>query len=203
MSSVRAGGLIEGSATSPPGAAIRQSEVDAFYCGRSEPFSLQPLDSEVFKALYGCFVYGTPLIAYVFTVGTTDTGTFEHPSTHALTKLKEEDVFIHADAAAGGFALADPELRARLGGGLEKVDSVTIDGHKLGHLAYPKGAILFREKGWTHEILHEAPYLRNLAPTLEGSRPGTHAAAAWAAIRTSVPRGTPSGFVGSVSSSAA
>ncbi len=34
-----------------------------------------------------------------------------------------------------------------------------------------------------YEILHETPYLRRLAPTLEGSRPGSHVAALWAAIQ--------------------
>ncbi|MFP3938997.1 MAG: pyridoxal phosphate-dependent decarboxylase family protein [Thermoanaerobaculia bacterium] len=174
---------ITGSDAVPYDRSCRQAELDRFYRGCPEPFSLQPLDSEVFKALYGCFAYGTPLIAYVFTVGTTDTGTFERPSSQAVAKLKEEDVFIHADAAAGGFALADASVRAGLGEGLDHVDSITIDGHKLGHLAYPNGAVLFRDRGWVYEVLHEAPYLSGLAPTLEGSRPGSHVGAAWAAMK--------------------
>lgn len=180
---------INGADAVPYDESCRQAELDRFYRGCSEPFSLQPLDSEVFKALYGCFAYGTPLIAYVFTVGTTDTGTFERPNSQALAKLEEEDVFIHADAAAGGFALADGWVRAELGEGLDHVDSITIDGHKLGHLAYPNGAVLFRERGWVYEVLHEAPYLSGLAPTLEGSRPGSHVAAAWAAMKDLGERG--------------
>jgi len=159
-----------------------EQELDRFYAGESRPFSLQPLTSEIFKALYGCFAYGTPLIAYVFTVGTTDTGTIERPNAEALKRLEEEDVYVHADAAAGGFALIHPRIRA-LVGGLEKVHSITMDGHKLGHLAYPNGAVLFRDHGWMYEILHEAPYLKHLAPTLEGSRPGSNIAALWASIQ--------------------
>lgn len=157
-------------------------ELIAFYEGKQEPFSLQPLDSEVFKALYSCFEYGTPLIAYVFTLGTTDTGTIEKPAHEAIRRLVKEDIFIHADAALGGFALKHPRVRG-LVAELEKVHSVTIDGHKLGQLAYPSGAVLFRDVTWRQEILHEAPYLRDLAPTLEGSRSGTSSAALWAAIQ--------------------
>ena len=159
-----------------------KEEFAAFYAGKAEPFSLQPLNSEIFKALYGCFEYGTPLLAFVLTVGTTDTGTIENPSTHALDVLAEEDVFIHADAAIGGFALRHERVR-RLVRGLERVNSATIDGHKFGHLAYPNGALIFRERGWMYEVLHEAPYLQGLAPTLEGSRPGSHIAALWAVLQ--------------------
>lgn len=159
-----------------------EEEFDAFYSGAQTPFSLQPLDSQILKALYTCFAYSTPLIAYVFTLGTTDTGTIEKPSSAALERLVHEDVFIHADAAAGGFALSHHRLKQSVGG-LARVHSVAIDAHKFGHLAYPNGALVFRERGWMHEIMHEAPYLSHLAPTLEGSRPGFHAAALWMAIQ--------------------
>ena len=159
-----------------------EQELQDFYKGNDGAFGLQPLNSEVFKALYGCFVYHTPLIAYVFTVGTTDTGTIENPDHDALKLLGEEDVYVHADAAVGGFALLHENVRNKTQG-LNNVHSVTIDAHKLGHLAYANGAILFRDKSWALEIMHDAPYLRGLAPTIEGSRPGTYVASLWAAIQ--------------------
>jgi Glutamate decarboxylase and related PLP-dependent proteins len=159
-----------------------EKEMDAFYRGTSQPFSLQPLNSEIFKAMYACFTYSTPLIAYVFTVGTTDTGTIEAPDAKALQLLATEDVFIHADAAAGGFGLVHPRIKARATG-LARVHSVTLDAHKLGHLSYPNGAVLFRDRGWMYEIMHEAPYLQGLSPTIEGSRSGCSSAALWAAIQ--------------------
>src|SRR6202030_158917 len=110
-------------------------ELERFYAGESRPFSLQPLNSEIYKALYGCFTYGTPLLAYVFTLGTTDTGTIERPDSEALQLLLTEDVYVHADAAAGGFALAHPRIQSKADS-LKGVHSVTLDGHKLGHLAY-------------------------------------------------------------------
>lgn len=157
-------------------------EFERFYAGGQSAFSLQPLNSQLLKALYGCFEYSTPLIAYVFTVGTTDTGTVERPDSKALRRLEREDIFIHADAAMGGFALLHDRVRDAVVG-LGNVHSVTVDGHKFGHLPYPNGAVVFREKGWMYEILHEAPYLKNLAPTLEGSRPGSHVAGLWTAIQ--------------------
>lgn len=159
-----------------------EQELAAFYRGDQCPFSLQPLNSEIFKALYSCFEYNTPLVGYVFTLGTTDTGTIEAPNDEAIKTLVKENVFIHADAALGGFALPHKRL-AGLVKGLSRVHSVTIDGHKLGQLAYPNGAILFRDVAWRQEIMHEAPYLRGLAPTLEGSRTGASSASLWAAIQ--------------------
>lgn len=159
-----------------------EEELVRFYQGEDEAFSLQPLDSEINKALYGCFEYNTPLIGYVFTIGTTDTGTIERPDRDALRLLQKEDVFVHADAAAGGFALLHSRVREQVKG-LKHVHSVTVDGHKLGHLPYPNGTILFRDRSWVSEIMQEAPYLKGLAPTIEGSRPGTHVASLWAAIQ--------------------
>jgi glutamate/tyrosine decarboxylase-like PLP-dependent enzyme len=161
--------------------AAGKRELRNFYRGKQAPFSLQPLQSEIFKALYSCFTYGKPLIAYVFTVGTTDTGTVEQPEGAALERLWKEDVYIHADCASGGFALLHDRVK-KLTKGLEMVNSATVDGHKLGFLPYPNGAVVFKNKGWAHEIIHSAPYLSKLAPTLEGSRPGTHVAALWAIL---------------------
>lgn len=166
----------------------RLRELEKFYNGEDAPFSLQPLDSEIFKALYSCFTYNTPLLAAVYSLGTTETGTIERMAseefgTMAFDRLKNEDIYIHADAAIGGYALSIPEIKRKMRG-IEKCDSVTIDGHKLGLLHYPCAAIIFQHRGYKHQIYQEAPYLENLAPTLEGSRPGSNVAACWVAQKT-------------------
>ncbi|MCX6579498.1 MAG: pyridoxal-dependent decarboxylase [Candidatus Aminicenantes bacterium] len=166
----------------------RQNELERFYNGEDAPFSLQPLDSEIFKALYSCFTYNTPLLAAVYSLGTTETGTIERMDskefgTIAFDLLKREDIYIHADAAIGGYTLAIPSIKEKMKG-IERCDSVTIDGHKLGFLPYPCGAIVFQHRGYKHQIYQEAPYLKNLAPTLEGSRPGSNIAACWVAQKT-------------------
>lgn len=158
-------------------------ELERFYSGAQCPFSLQPLGSEILKTLYSCFEYDTPLIACVLSFGTTDTGTIEHVGNAAIDILHQEDVFIHVDAAFGGFAGLVPDVRKKMGS-IEYVDSFTVDGHKLGFLHYPCGAVIFKDQCFLHQIHHEAPYLGPLAPTLEGSRSGASSAALWLAQKT-------------------
>ncbi|HKU76156.1 MAG TPA: pyridoxal-dependent decarboxylase [Pyrinomonadaceae bacterium] len=163
--------------------ALGEQELRAFYEGEQCPFSLQPLGSEILKTLYSCFQFNVPLIACVLTLGTTDTGTIERLNNYAIGHLKAEDVYIHADAATSGFAFLSDAVKSQLVG-IDKVDSFTIDAHKMGFLHYPCGAVIFRNEGFKHQIYHEAPYLGPLAPTLEGSRAGGGTAALWYALRT-------------------
>jgi glutamate/tyrosine decarboxylase-like PLP-dependent enzyme len=162
---------------------LGKAELSAFYGGEQSPFSLQPLGSEILKTLYSCFQFDVPLIACVLTLGTTDTGTIERVNNYAIDHLQAEDIFIHADAATSGFAFLSKHVQSQLMG-IERVDSFTIDAHKMGFLHYPCGAIIFRNEGFKHQIYHEAPYLGPLAPTLEGSRPGSGSAALWVALQT-------------------
>jgi glutamate/tyrosine decarboxylase-like PLP-dependent enzyme len=160
-----------------------ERELQAFYGGEQCPFSLQPLDSEILKTLYSCFEFNVPLLAFVLTLGTTDTGTIENANSFAIEQLRKEDIFVHADAASGGFAFLSERIKPKLIG-LESVDSFTIDAHKMGFLHYPCGAVVFKDEDFKHQIYHEAPYLGALAPTLEGSRSATGIAALWLAIQT-------------------
>ncbi len=164
-------------------AARGAEELASFYRGDQQPFSLQPLDSAIYQALYSCFQFGVPVIAYVATCGTTDTGTIESINTPALEFLREKDIHIHVDGATGGFALAHPDIRRRADG-VHHADSFVVDGHKLGLLPYPNGAIIFKDRNSRHQIEHDAPYLGVCAPTIEGSRSGGPSAALWAATRS-------------------
>jgi glutamate/tyrosine decarboxylase-like PLP-dependent enzyme len=163
--------------------SLGERELAAFYAGEQCPFGLQPLDSEILKTLYSCFEFGVPLIACVLTLGTTDTGTIERVDSFAIEQLRKEDVFIHVDGASGGFAFLSEHVKPQLNH-LEKIDSFTVDAHKMGFLHYPCGAVIFRDKGFKEQIYHEAPYLGPLAPTLEGSRAGSSSAALWLAKET-------------------
>lgn len=169
-------------------ARLGQEELERFYAGEQSPFGLQPLGSEILKVLYSCFTFDTPLIACVLTLGTTDTGTIERVDNEAIQDLRNEDVFIHLDAASGGFAFLSDQVKPQLID-LDTADSFTVDAHKMGFLHYPCGAVLFRHRGFLEQIRHEAPYLGPLAPTLEGSRPGTSSAALWLAQQTLGPDG--------------
>lgn len=85
-----------------------------------------------------------------------------------------------------------PESVYRAQAAIARADSVTIDPHKKGYVPYPCGAILFADERVRDVVSSKAPYLWHggseaqedifLGPyTLEGTRPGAAAAAAWMA----------------------
>jgi glutamate/tyrosine decarboxylase-like PLP-dependent enzyme len=162
---------------------LGEEELSTFYDGGHSPFGLQPLNSEILKTLYSCFEFDIPLIACVLSLGTTDTGTIERMHGIAIDELRKEDIFIHIDAASGGFAVASNQVKAKFDN-LPQMDSFTVDAHKMGFLHYPCGAVIFKDRGFKEQIYHEAPYLGELAPTLEGSRSGGSSAALWLALKT-------------------
>ncbi len=75
---------------------------------------------------------------------------------------------------------------------ISKVESVTVDPHKMGYVPYAAGGIVIRLKEMRNIISYFAPYVFEkgiVAPdmlgafTLEGSRAGASAASVWAAHR--------------------
>lgn len=91
-----------------------------------------------------------------------------------------------------------PEAVFRAQEALPLAESITIDPHKMGYVPYPCGAVLFSDERVRDVIASKAPYLWHkseesdanaketsyafLGPyTLEGTRPGAAAAAAWLA----------------------
>lgn len=71
-----------------------------------------------------------------------------------------------------------------------EADSVTIDPHKLGYIPYPAGAVLFKDKRILAVQTFHAAYVQDLRKktpvsighyTLEGSKAGAAAVAAWTA----------------------
>lgn len=153
-------------------------ELKDFYEGKQEPFSLRPNIRDFERELTN----GTKIFALLLTAGTTQTATIENIS-EIMSLKNENDIYYHIDAAIGGYTFCIPEIRDKVKG-IENADSITIDGHKLGFIHYPCGAIIFRKHRFKDLIEHTAPYLEYLSPTIEGSRPGTHAAACWLAHNT-------------------
>ena len=79
----------------------------------------------------------------VATAGTTNTGAVD--DLDALADLCErEDLWLHADAAYGGFFALTEEGSQRLAG-LDRCDSITVDPHKGLFLPYGTGALLVRD----------------------------------------------------------
>ena len=144
-----------------------------------------------------------PLLV-VASAGTTGTGSID--PLDAILALRERHGFhLHVDAAYGGYAraclrdpgggLLPPETTRRMGlsehadrqlRALARADSITIDPHKHGLLPYGAGSILYRDPALQRPLRNSAPYTYHQADrpnlgllTLEGSRPGAAAAAAW------------------------
>ena len=102
----------------------------------------------------------------VANVGTTNTGAID-PLPEILRIAREHGLWVHADAAYGGFLRLAPGGDALLRG-IEECDSVTLDPHKGLFLPYGLGALLVRDGGALVRAHHEsASYVQDVAE--EGS----------------------------------
>lgn len=104
----------------------------------------------------------TPFLV-VATAGTTNTGAVD--DLEALADLCErEDLWLHADAAYGGFFVLTERGRRSLAG-LDRCDSITLDPHKGLFLPYGTGALLVRDGqalSRTHAV--DADYIPDWEP---------------------------------------
>lgn len=115
-------------------------------------------------------------LALVGIAGTTETGNVD--PLEALADLAGElGCHFHVDAAWGGPTLFSDRNRHLLAG-IERADSVTIDGHKQLYVPMGAGMVVFRDPTALSAIEHHANYIlrhgsKDLGShTLEGSRPG-------------------------------
>jgi aromatic-L-amino-acid decarboxylase len=90
--------------------------------------------------------------------GTTNTGAID--PLHGLADIAQaEGLWLHLDAAYGGFFLLTERGRLALAG-MERADSVTLDPHKGLFLPYGTGAIVVRDVETLRKAHHvEADYL--------------------------------------------
>ena len=77
------------------------------------------------------------------TAGTTNTGSID-PLDELASLCEERGVWLHVDAAYGGFAALTERGRALLRG-IARADSVTLDPHKWLYQPYECGALLVRD----------------------------------------------------------
>jgi len=88
---------------------------------------------------------GRQPLAVIAAAGSTNTGAVD--PLHELADLCDEyRVWLHVDAAYGGFAVLSERGAAALSG-IERADSVTLDPHKWLFQPMECGAVLVREKG--------------------------------------------------------
>lgn len=132
---------------------------------------------------------GPRTMALVGIAGTTGLGAVD-PLQEISDIAVEKKLYLHVDAAFGGFVLPFLEDAGFHAAGpfdfaLPGVDSMTIDPHKMGRAPIPAGCILYRDD---HIAGHSQTIVSYLAGghtrqrTIVGTRSGAAAAAVWALI---------------------
>lgn len=99
----------------------------------------------------------TAVMAVIGIAGTTETGSVD-PLAEIAQICADHQIHFHVDAAWGGPVLLSERFRSLLGG-IEKADSVTIDGHKQFYLPMSNGMVFFRDPGAMDTIAYHASYI--------------------------------------------
>ena len=96
----------------------------------------------------------------IASIGTTDTGAID-PLADLARVAQSNGLWLHIDAAYGGFFALCPEIRDQLTG-MEISDSLVIDPHKGMFLPYGSGALLVREGHWLKQAhTYQANYMQD------------------------------------------
>lgn len=142
------------------------------------------LDSE-FKADTSSVEYliDSNTIGLVGIAGNTEFGQVD--PIEELAKLAlENELFLHIDAAFGGFVIPFLEKPYSFDFKVPGVTSIAIDPHKMGLSTIPSGALLFRSPSFLDSLKVNTPYLTTKAQfTLTGTRSGASAAATYAVMK--------------------
>jgi glutamate/tyrosine decarboxylase-like PLP-dependent enzyme len=97
----------------------------------------------------------------VANAGTTATGAFD-PLAEVADFARRHDLWLHVDAAYGGFAALAPSVRP-LFAGIEHADSVTLDPHKWLYLPVGCGCVLYKDPAAARAAFsHGADYTRTI-----------------------------------------
>jgi glutamate decarboxylase len=122
-------------------------------------------------------ILGKPskFVAVIGIAGTTETGNID--DLESLAAIAHElRAHFHVDAAWGGGALLMDGAREMMRG-IEKADSVTVDGHKLLYVPNSLGICVFRNVDDSRFLYHTSNYIIRKGSvdqgrfTIEGSRP--------------------------------
>lgn len=97
------------------------------------------------------------VLAVIGIAGTTETGSVD-PLSAIARVCRENKIHFHVDAAWGGPVLLSERYAALLDG-IEKADSVTIDGHKQFYLPMSNGMVLFKDPGAMDAVAYHAAYI--------------------------------------------
>ncbi|WMW21722.1 tyrosine decarboxylase MfnA [Methanolobus mangrovi] len=97
---------------------------------------------------------------------------------------REKKIFLHIDAAFGGFVLPFLDESCEFDFMLPGVTSIAIDPHKMGLSTIPSGVLLFRSPDYLESLRADTPYLTvSTQYTLTGTRSGAAVAATYAVMK--------------------
>jgi tyrosine decarboxylase/aspartate 1-decarboxylase len=124
-------------------------------------------------------------IALVAVAGTTEFGQVD--PVPAISKLaQDEKLFLHVDAAFGGFVIPflEDSCHYPFDFELPGVMSIAIDPHKMGMSTIPSGGLLYSNERHMRSLEISAEYLTSqVQSSLAGTRSGASVAATYAVMR--------------------
>lgn len=99
------------------------------------------------------------------------------------------DYKVHVDGAFGGFIYPFTQPDNELNFANPRVNSITMDAHKMLMAPYGTGIFLIRKQWMHYSATQEAKYVQGLDYTLVGSRNGAQAIAIWMILQSHGPQG--------------
>ncbi|EHQ35091.1 tyrosine decarboxylase MfnA [Methanoplanus limicola] len=115
--------------------------------------------------------------------GSTEYGVVD-PIEHLSDICSDREIFLHIDAAFGGFVLPFLKNAPKFDFELDGVSSISVDPHKMGMSTIPCGCLIARDPSYFKSTEVETPYLTvQKECTLLGTRPGGPVAGALAVLR--------------------
>jgi len=121
-------------------------------------------------------------IALVGVAGSTEFGQVDPIGELAGIALSNS-LFLHVDAAFGGFVIPFLDKKYDFDFSVKGVTSITADPHKMGLSTIPAGGLLFREEACLLPLEIDTPYLTiRKQHSLAGTRSGAAVAAAYAVM---------------------
>jgi tyrosine decarboxylase/aspartate 1-decarboxylase len=122
-------------------------------------------------------------IALVAVAGTTEFGQID--PVEKIGKLAlDSNVYLHVDAAFGGFVIPFLAEKHKFDFEIPGVRSIAIDPHKMGMSTIPSGGLLYRNESDMKALQINAQYLTSQVQwSLAGTRSGAAAAATYAVMR--------------------
>jgi tyrosine decarboxylase/aspartate 1-decarboxylase len=120
--------------------------------------------------------------ALVGIAGSTEFGQID-PIDRLAELAMSRDIFLHVDAAFGGFVIPFLDKKYAFDFSVSGVSSITSDPHKMGLSTIPAGGLLFREEACLLPLEIDTPYLTiRKQHSLTGTRSGAGVAATYAAM---------------------